>query len=388
MTLWYENGIERDLRPQDFLELVHRSRRGRLKLYIGFAAGVGKTYRMLEEAHALRKRGTDIVLALIEPHGRAETRALIEGLEAVPLRRTEYRGVTVEEMDLDAVLARRPEIAIVDEIAHTNVPDSRNRKRYQDVLDLLEAGIHVLGAFNIQHLESLNDVVARVTGVTVRETVPDSFLHQADQVVNLDLSAEDLVDRLKSGKIYPDDRVPWALEHFFKSENLSMLREIALRQVAESVERAGMTAQPGEPRQAADRSREAVCIASMPPRALALMRRGARIAGRLQTRWYVIFVETPSESPSRIESEAQRHLIANQDKAREMGAEFVRIQARDPVKAVLDFARSNNVGQLIIGRSNQPWWKQVLGRAFPMRVVREATDVDIQIVSMDKESPP
>jgi two-component system sensor histidine kinase KdpD len=218
---------------QDFLELVERSKRGRLKLYLGFAAGVGKTWRMLEEAHALRRRGTDVVGAFIETHGRAETEALVGDLEIVPRRAVEYRGVVVEEMDLDAVLRRRPAVAIVDEIPHTNVPGSRNRKRHQDVLELLAAGINVIGALNIQHLESLNDLIARNTGVTVRETVPDAFLEQADQVVNLDLAVEDLVDRLKSGKIYPVDKIPWALEHFFRDSNLATLRELSLREVAE-----------------------------------------------------------------------------------------------------------------------------------------------------------
>src|SRR5512143_3202958 len=222
---------------QDFLELVERSKRGRLKLYIGFAAGVGKTWRMLEEAHALRRRGVDVVLGLVETHGRAETAALIGDLEVVPRRRVEYRGVAVEEMDLEGVIGRRPTVAVVDEIPHTNAPGSRNRKRYQDVLDLLAAGVNVIGALNIQHLESLNDVVLRNTGVRVRETVPDVFLEQADQVVNLDLAVEDLLDRLRAGKIYPADRIPWALEHFFRGLNLATLRELSLREVAESLDR-------------------------------------------------------------------------------------------------------------------------------------------------------
>lgn len=210
--------------PEDFLELVERGKRGRLKIYIGFAAGVGKTYRMLEEAHALKRRGVDVVLGFIETHGRAETAALIEGLEYVPRRKVEYRGLVVEEMDLDAVIARQPQVALVDEVAHTNAPDARNRKRYQDVLDILAAGINVICAFNVQHLESLKDIVERTTGVVIRETVPDSFLKQADQIVNLDLAAEDLLDRLRAGKIYDKEKVEWALAHFFKEANLATLR--------------------------------------------------------------------------------------------------------------------------------------------------------------------
>jgi two-component system sensor histidine kinase KdpD len=217
-------------RPEDFLELVERAKRGRLKVYIGSAAGVGKTYQMLEEAHALKKRGVDVVLAFIEPHDRLDTTALIEGLEVVPRQRVEYRGVLIDEMDLDAVLSRRPQVAIVDELAHTNAPFCRNKKRYQDVLELLDAGINVICAFNVQHLESLNDMVRQATGVVVRETVPDSMLKRADQVVDIDLAVEDLIDRLKAGKIYAPDKVGWALENFFQPEKLAVLREIALRE--------------------------------------------------------------------------------------------------------------------------------------------------------------
>src|SRR5450432_1349538 len=205
-------------RAEDFLELVERARRGRLKLYLGFAAGVGKTYRMLEEAHALKKRGIDVVVGYVETHGRAETAALVDGLEIVARRKIAYRGVEVEEMDLDAILARKPAVAVVDEIPHTNVPGGRHRKRYQDVLELLDAGINVIGAMNIQHLESLNDLVQRVTAVTVRETVPDSFVKQADQIVNVDLAIEDLLDRLQGGKIYASEKVAGALENFFKDQ--------------------------------------------------------------------------------------------------------------------------------------------------------------------------
>jgi two-component system sensor histidine kinase KdpD len=374
-------------RPEDFLELVQRARRGRLKLYIGFAAGVGKTYQMLEEAHALAKRGVDVVLGFIETHGRAETAALIDGLEVVPRRRIEYRGVVVEEMDVDAVLARRPAVAVVDEIAHTNAPGSRNRKRYQDVFELIEAGINVIGAFNIQHLDSLNDLVERVTGVAVRETVPDSFLKQADQVVNLDLAVEDLQERLRAGKIYAEDKVAWALEHFFKQPNLSTLRELALREVAESLERASEARARREEDSGGRRGygRVMVCMSSYPPHAAVLLSRGSRMAGRLNTDWFVVYVETPGEAPDRIDAEAQRHLLANIERARELGAEVVRLQARDPVPAIVDFARSHGVGHIIIGRSHQPGWRQLLGRSVPLRLVREASGFDLHIVSMAEE---
>jgi two-component system sensor histidine kinase KdpD len=374
-------------RPEDFLELVERAKRGRLKLYLGFAAGVGKTYRMLEEAHALRKRGVDVVVGYVETHGRKDTEALVEGLEVIPRRATEYRGVTVEEMDLNAILARKPAISIVDEIPHTNVPGSRNRKRYQDVLDLLGAGINVIGAMNIQHLESLNDLVQRVTGVVVRETVPDSFLKQADQVVNVDLAIEDLMERLQSGKVYAPEKVVGALENFFKDQNLVTLRELALREVAESIERGadGHGKHPGGARLAAERGRVMVCMSSYPPQATALLRRGSRTAGRLNTDWFVVYVETPKEAPDRIDSEAQRHLLSNIELARELGAEVVRVKGHDPVHAILDFARSHGVGQIIIGRSHQPWWRQLLGRSVPLRLVKEASGLDLHIVSISEE---
>lgn len=371
-------------RPEDFLELIERRKRGRLKLYIGFAAGVGKTYRMLEEAHALRARGVDVVLGFVEPHGRADTEKLIQGLPLIPRRKIEYRGVTVEEMDLEAILARKPEVAIVDELAHTNVPTSRNRKRYQDVLELLAAGISVIGAFNVQHLESLNDLVERATGVTVRETIPDSFLRNADQVVNLDLSVEDLHDRLRAGKIYAPEKVQQALGSFFQQENLSTLRELALREVAESLDRATVNRPSGEesPQRSA-MGRVMVCLSSFPPRAAVLLRRGSRMAGRLNTDWFVVYVETPEEAPNLIDAEAQRHLLANMDKARELGAEVVRVHAKDPVEGLLDFARSHGVGVIIVGRSHQPRWRTLLGLTTDLRLVREAHGFDVQVVSFD-----
>jgi two-component system sensor histidine kinase KdpD len=371
-------------RPEDFLELLQRARRGRLKLYVGFAAGVGKTYRMLEEAHALRKRGVDIVIGYVETHGRPDTAALIDGVEAVPRRAIEHRGVRVEEMDLDAILARRPSIAIVDEIPHTNTPGSRNRKRYQDVLELLSAGINVIAALNVQHLEGLRDVIERVTGVVIRETVPDRFLAEADQVVNIDLSVEDLLERFKAGKIYAEEKVAWALEHFFQEKHLSTLRELALREVAGALE-TSYERNDGRPenRASSTRSRVLVCLSSLPTDGGQLLRRGSRMAGRLNTDWYALYVELPGESPERIDAEAQRHLHENIELARELGAEVQRVKATDPVAAILDFARSHNVGDIVIGRSRKAWWQELLARSIPMRIVREAEGFDVHIVSVD-----
>lgn len=375
------------VKPEDFLELVERGRRGRLKIYLGFAAGVGKTYRMLEEAHALKKRGVDVVLGFIEPHARPETRALIAGLEEVPRKSFEYRGVLVEEMDLAAVLARNPQVTIVDEVAHTNAPGSKNKKRYQDVLAILEAGINVICAFNIQHLESLNDLVDRTTSVRVRETVPDIFLKQADQIVNLDLTVEDLVERLRTGKIYQAEKIQWALDHFFKHDNLITLRELALREVAESLERT-TTTPLGSPTPSTGRIM--VCLSSHSPRAASLLRRGSRLAGRLNTDWLVVYVETPAEAPNRIDATAQRYLLENIEKAGELGAEVIRLQSKDPVSALLTFARSHRVAHIILGRSRKPWWRTLLTGSFTLKMIQEAIDFDLHIAALeerDHETP-
>jgi len=370
-------------RAEDFLELVERGKRGRLKVYIGFAAGVGKTYRMLEEAHSLKKRGVDAVLGFIETHGRVETAALIEGLEYVPRKAVEYRGIPIEEMDLAAVIARRPQVALVDEIAHTNVPGLRNRKRYQDVLDILDAGINVICAFNVQHLESLKDIVERATGVRIRETVPDSFLKQADQVVNLDLASEDLLERLRAGKIYDEQKIEWALSHFFTEENLAALRELALREVAESLDRGRAEPNGGAAPRPPTGARLMVCISSFSPRAGLLLRRGSRMAGRLNTDWIVAYVETPEEAPTRIDAEAQRHLLGNIDTARELGAVVVRLQSKDPVRALIDYAHAHGVSNIMIGRSHRPWWQHLFGRSFVARMVSEAQDLDLHVVGLD-----
>jgi two-component system sensor histidine kinase KdpD len=287
-------------------------------------------------------------------------------------------------MDVDAVLARKPDIAVVDELAHTNVPLCRNKKRYQDVLELLAAGINVIGTFNIQHLESLNDLVERVTGVTVRETIPDSFLRSADQVVNLDLSVEDLQERLKAGKIYAPEKIQQALTSFFQQENLSTLRELALREVAETLDRASGARRSGEePAPGSALGRVMVCLSSFPPHAATLLRRGSRMAGRLNTDWFVVYIETPKEAPQLIDAEAQRHLLANMDKARELGAEVVRLHSKEPVQALIDFARSHGVGLIIVGRSHLPKWRSLFTLSTDLRLVREAQGIDVQVVSFD-----
>ena len=373
-------------RPEDFLELVERAKRGRLKVYIGSAAGVGKTYQMLEEAHALKKRGVDVVLAFIEPHDRLDTAALIEGLEVVSRTRVDYHGVVVEEMDLDAVLKRHPQVAVVDELAHTNAPFCRNKKRYQDVLELLEAGINVICAFNVQHLESLNEMVKQATHVVVRETVPDSILKRADQVVDIDLAVEDLIDRLKAGKIYAPDKVQWALENFFQPEKLAVLREIALREVAESVDRTftANATNGDDGRRSVASERVMVCLPTRPPpNGAMLLRQGSRLAGRLNTDWFVVHVETKEEAHHRIDATLQRYLLDDEQRARDLGAEVVRLRSDNPVDELLEFARNRGVRHIVVGRSHKPWWRRMLGQSPVFKLVTEADGFDLHIVSLE-----
>jgi two-component system sensor histidine kinase KdpD len=380
---------DRSLRSAEFLELVRRSRQGRLKLFLGPAAGVGKTYRMLQEAHALLGQGVDVVIGVIDTHGRPETEALVPGLPQVPLRHIEHRGVSLDELDVDAVIARAPELVLVDEVAHTNAPGSRHRRRYEDVLELLRAGISVFCAFNVQHLESLVDIVARATGVEVRETVPDAFLRRADQIVNIDLPADDLLERLRLGKVYPPERVAWALEHFFVRDKLERLRELALREVAESIERADVAtrATPNAVATAPTASRLMLCLATGSPRAAALLRKAARMAGRLNTRWFVLHVRTEQERPDRIDARTLRRFAHVQELARDLGAQWHDIVADDPVLGILEFARAHGVTDIAVGRSEQPWYKQALGLTVTQRLLRYGRGFDLHLLDSQDPSP-
>jgi two-component system sensor histidine kinase KdpD len=376
-----------------FAELVQTRERGKLKVYIGSAAGTGKTYRMLHEAHLLRQRGVDVVVGFVETHGRAETEAQIRDLEVIPRRRIEYRGVTLEEMDPAAIVSRRPQVAIVDELAHTNVPGAGRVKRWEDVIALLDEGISVVSAVNVQHLESLNDVIQNTLGVTVRETVPDWVVAIADQVINLDISAEDLRQRLLEGKIYTLDKVPTALESFFTQENLTTLRELALREVASSVDRTReeITARVEKPRagrRAADRrtvDRVLVAMSSHPEYTAILLRKASRIAGRLNSDWYCVYVQTPDESAARIDTTVQRKLVENIQRAQAMGAEVVKLEAGDVVGALCRFAREKSVTLIIVGQSRRSWWRHVTSGSVVDRLINNADGIDVLVVSLDRE---
>ena len=375
---------ERD--GDDFLQLLHTRQRGRLKIYIGSAAGVGKTYRMLQEAESLRQRNVDVVLGFIETHGRLDTEALVRDLEVIARKKIEYRGVQLEEMDVDAILARRPEVVVVDELAHTNVAGSRNRKRYEDVLDLLHAGINIITAVNIQHIESLNDIITRNLGVTVRETVPDSVVEQADQVINIDVSAEDLRQRLAEGKIYAREKVDAALENFFSTHNLAMLRELALREVAGSLDRQRVeAAQQRRARESGAGERLLVAMSSNPPRNAVLLRKASRIAGRLNTDWLCLYVQTPEESADRIDATVQRKLVDNIQLAQSLGAEIVKVEGTDVVETILRYARSQRVGLIIIGQSQRGWWHRLLHGSVVSRLIRNARDLDVLVVSFESD---
>ena len=376
----------------DFLALVKRRDRGKLKLYIGSAAGVGKTYRMINEAHDLRRRDTDVVIGFVETHKRADTDAQLRDMEVIPRQRIEYRGVTLEEMDVDAVIARHPQVVVVDELAHSNVPGARHRKRWEDVMQLLDEGINVISAVNVQHVESLNDVVASILGVTVRETVPDWVVASADQVVNLDISSEDLRQRLREGKIYTPDKVEAALRNFFTDENLTTLRELALREVAGAVDRSReeiVRRETGEVPAAAPRTVERVLVAmsSNPPYTAALLRKASRIAGRLNSDWYCVYVQTSDERADRIDSTVQRTLVENIQLAQTMGAEVVKLEGEDVAVALCRFAVKKGVTLLIVGQSKRSRLHHLRKGSVVERLVNNDEGLDVLVVSFDPATP-
>ena len=376
----------------DFLALVKRQERGKLKLYIGSAAGTGKTYRMINEAHDLRGRGVDVVIAFVETHGRVDTEAQLRDIEVMPRLPIAYRGVTLEEMDVAGVITRHPQVAIVDELAHSNMPGARHRKRWEDVMQLLDEGISVVSAVNVQHLESLNDVVASTLGVTVRETVPDWVVASADQVVNLDISAEDLRQRLREGKIYKPDKVEAALRNFFTDENLTTLRELALREVAGAVDRSReeiVRRETGSMPTAAPRTVERILVAmsSNPPYTAALLRKASRIAGRLNSDWYCVYVQTSDERADRIDSTVQRVLVANIQLAQGMGAEVVKLEGENVATALIQFAMRKGVTLLIVGQSKRSRLHRLAKGSVVEQLVHNTEGLDVLVVSFDPSAP-
>src|SRR4051794_30545617 len=365
--------------PEQFLNLIRRQERGRLKVYLGSSAGVGKTYAMLREGNRLKRQGVDVAIGIVETHGRSETIEQIGDLEVIPPRQIEYRGVVLREMDLDAILARRPTICLVDELAHTNAPGSRHPKRHQDVEELLRGGIHVITTVNVQHLESLYDQVERATGVKVKERLPDGVLAEADQIVNVDVSAEDLLERMKAGKVYPPERAERALENFFTPANLTRLREIALTESAHLIDRRGRRAEADRaPASAAERVM--VGLSSRSPNAPALLRKAARLADRLNAPWYAVYIQTPAEDLTKVDAATQRAIGKNLELAQQLGGVPMTFRGRDVASTVLAFAREYGIKVIVMGKSRQPWYRHLLNGSIIQRLLREAEGIDVVIV--------
>lgn len=367
--------------PEQFLALIRQQQRGRLKVYLGFAPGVGKTYEMLQEAQRLKKQGVDVAVGVVETHGRFETAALVDGLERVEARKVEYRGIVLEEMDVDAILARRPTVVLVDELAHTNVPGSKHAKRYEDVEELLRAGVNVLSTLNVQHLESLFDTVERFTGVRQKERIPDYVLQQADQIVNVDLPAEDLQERLRAGKVYPPDRAARALENFFTSENLEQLREISLEHLAHLLDRRRQERKSGgEP---SGSERVMVCISSRSPSASKLLRAGARMADRLGAPWYAVYAQTPGESTERVDAATQRRIADTLTQARQANGIPMQFKGHSVPAAIAGFAREYGITHIVVGRSQRSWYRRWFYPSLLDRIVVAVPTATIVVVGTE-----
>jgi two-component system, OmpR family, sensor histidine kinase KdpD len=367
--------------PEQFLRLIHRQKRGRLKVYLGSAAGVGKTYAMLREGHRLKQQGVDVAVGLVETHGRVETTQQLGELEVIPPRAIDYRGVTLREMDLDAVLTRRPTVCLVDELAHTNAPGSRHAKRYQDVEELLRAGIHVITTVNIQHVESLYDLVERATGVKVKERLPDSVLADADQIVNIDVSVEDLLERLRAGKVYPPERAERAMDNFFTAANLTRLREMTLSELAHLIDHRNRRAEADRDTLSAT-ERVMVGLSSRSPNAPALLRKTARLADHLNAPWYAVYIQTPSEDLTHVDAATQRVLGKNLELTQQLGGIPMTFKGRDVVSTILAFAREYEIKVIVVGKSRQPWFRRLLKGELAARLVREAEGIDVVIVDV------
>ena len=367
--------IER-LKPEDFLRLIEKSRLGKLKIYLGHAAGVGKTYAMLEEAHRLKKAGVDVVIGWVDTHGRKDTEALLEGLEIIPRKQVEHNGHTVEVLDVDAIFKRYPTVCVVDELPFTNVAGSQHPKRYLEVHDLLLAGINIITAMNIQHLESLHDTVLRATGVDVRERVPDRFVLEADHVVNVDLTAEELRERLRMGKIYPKDRAAAALENFFTENNLNELRELALRETANALDQRPRTGAKS-PTDVSEKI--AVFISTNPVTTARLLRAASRLAGRLNREWMAVYVRRKKEDPMRIPSDLQRQFMQNVQLATELGGSVTVLENEDVCEALLKYCRENDVNLVVLGTTERHWWHFTRPNVLEF-FMHHAPGIDIHIV--------
>ncbi|MBI1782409.1 MAG: sensor protein KdpD [Sphingobacteriales bacterium] len=366
---------------QHFLDLIKKSRRGKFKIYIGMSAGVGKTYRMLQEAHALLRNGIDVKIGYIETHHRKETHELLDGLPVIPRRKLFYKGKELEELDVQAVINLRPEVVVVDELAHTNIEGSKNSKRWQDVVEILEAGINVISAVNIQHIESLNEEVKEITGVEVKERIPDSVVAEADEVVNIDLTADELITRLKEGKIYDAAKIETALKNFFKSEHILQLRELALKEVASQVER--KVESEVTKTTAMKHERFLACISSNDETAKTVIRKTARLANYYNSKWYVLYVQTPDEKPDKIPLDKQRHLINNFKLATELGAEIIKTENDNVSKAIIEQCDERSITTICIGKPHLNLFRVILATNVFNELLKKlsASSIDLVILS-------
>ncbi|MFD0751111.1 sensor protein KdpD [Mucilaginibacter calamicampi] len=371
----------KDESVKDFIELVKRSRRGKLKVYIGMSAGVGKSYRMLQEAHALLRNGIDIQIGYIETHMRAETHALLGGLPLIPRRKIFYKGKELDEMDVQAVLSRHPEVVVVDELAHTNIEGSKNIKRWQDVVDILDAGISVITAVNIQHLESLNEEVEGITGTPITERIPDKILELADEIVNIDLTADELIARLRDGKIYDKSKVELALRNFFRSEKILQLRELALKEVAHHLERKIEIEVPKQIKLRPERF--LACISSNHDTAKVVIRKTARLASYYRSPWIVLYVQSSHESLDKIKLDKQRHLINNFKLATELGAEVLKIKSDMITQTIMRIAEEREITTICIGKPHVNLFQLILRTTIFNQLLTKiaTTETDLVILS-------
>lgn len=361
-----------------FLNLIKRSQRGVFKIYIGMIAGVGKTYKMLQEAHEMLENGIDVQIGYVETHGRAGTEAQLQGLPVIPRKKIFYKGKELDEMDLDAILQLHPELVIVDELAHTNVDGCRNEKRWQDVMDLLEAGINVISAVNIQHIESLNEDIRGITGIEVKERIPDKVLEEADEVVNIDLTAEELINRLKAGKIYKKEKIQTALSNFFKTENILQLRELALKEVAFRVEKKVETEVIPEEK-AVHKELYLACISSNAKTPRHIIRRTARLASRSNTEFMALYVQTPAESPDRINLSVQRHLLNHFKLVTELGGDLIQIASSDIIQTILDVCHDRHITTVCMGQPTLIWRKILKLRRYGY-FLKNLSEMDIKLI--------
>src|SRR6201985_1323131 len=363
---------------EHFLELIKRSRRGKFKIYIGMSAGVGKTYRMLMEAQALMRSGIDVKIGYIETHKRKETEAQLEGLPVIPRRKLFYKGKELEEMDLKAIISLRPEVVVVDELAHTNIEGSQNEKRWQDVRDILNAGINVISAVNIQHLESINEEVERITGAAINERIPDKVLQLADEVVNIDLTADELIDRLKDGKIYDEKKIPLALNNFFQTERILQLREMALREVAHQLERKIDTEIPKNIKLRPELF--LACISTNDESAKIIIRKTARLASYYRSKWYLVYVQTSHESSDKINLASQRNLINNIKNETQLGAEVLKIKSNNVAKTIWETAEKYDVTTICLGKPHFKFYQLVMKTAVFTQLLNKLSQTHIDLV--------